>query len=57
MQPSETIKDMYTRLNNIVSNLKNLGKLISNENIVKKILQSLPHEWNPKVTEFKKHKI
>ena len=38
MQPGETIKDMYTRLNNIMSNLKTLGKPISNEDIVEKIL-------------------
>ena len=40
---------MYTRLNNIVSNLKNLGKPISNEDIVENFLQCLPHEWHPKV--------
>lgn len=42
--------DMYTKLNNIVSNLKNLGKPISNEDIIEKILRCLPHEWHPKVT-------
>ena len=50
MKKDESIKDMYTRFNDIVSTLESLGKTYTNGEKVRKILRSLPRSWDPKVT-------
>ncbi|XP_058222936.1 uncharacterized protein LOC131332656 [Rhododendron vialii] len=50
MQPDESISDMFTRFTDIINGLKSLGKSYSNVDLVRKILRSLPKQWEPKVT-------
>ena len=50
MNASESIKEMFTRFNHIVTNLQALGKTIIIEEKIQKILGSLPSSWEPKVT-------
>ena len=51
MHPGETIKEMFIRFTNIANNLKSFGKTFTNEEMVRKILRSLPkNKWGPKVT-------
>ena len=49
IEPNESIISMYTRLTNIVNNLKNLGKVYTDANLCRKILRSLPWTWDSKV--------
>ena len=50
MQPDKTIKEMFTRFTDITNNLKSLGKMYTNEEMVRKILRCLPkNKWGPKV--------
>ena len=46
MKESETIKDYYSRIKEIVSQLRAYGKTILEKNIVKKILISIPHKYD-----------
>ncbi|GLT88135.1 hypothetical protein SLE2022_061740 [Rubroshorea leprosula] len=48
MKPEESIQDMYTRLNDIVTNLKALGKVYPPQEVVRKVLRSLPKSWEAK---------
>ncbi|GKV13570.1 hypothetical protein SLEP1_g24565 [Rubroshorea leprosula] len=48
MKPEETIQDMYTRLNDIVTNLKALGKVYPPQEVVRKVLRSLPKSCEAK---------
>lgn len=50
MMPGESISSMFTRFTDIVNGLKSLGKPYSNVDLVRKILRSLPKQWEPKVT-------
>ena len=51
IQIDESIKDMFTQFTDIINNLKSLGKIYTNEEMVKKILRCLPkNKWGPKVT-------
>ena len=50
MKSWESINDMFTRFNDIMTSLKALGKTYSNGEKVRKILMSLPKEWDSKVT-------
>ena len=50
MKENESIKDMYTRFNDIVSTLEALGKIYTTGEKVRKIIRSLPMSWDPKVT-------
>ena len=50
MSDEETIMDMYTRFTHITNELKLLGKSFTIEELVRKILQILPHTWESKVT-------
>ena len=50
MLPNENITTMYNRFSNIVVGLNSLGKILSNEETVRKILRSLTLSWTPKVT-------
>ena len=42
MEPTETITSMYIRFTGIVNNLKNLGKVCTNNDLCRKILRSHP---------------
>ncbi|GKV42140.1 hypothetical protein SLEP1_g49577 [Rubroshorea leprosula] len=48
MKSEESIQDMYTRLNDIVTNLKALGKVYPPQEVVRKVLRSLPKSWEAK---------
>ncbi|GKU88706.1 hypothetical protein SLEP1_g2935 [Rubroshorea leprosula] len=56
MKPKESIQDMYTRLNDIVTNLKALGKVYPSQEVVRKVLRSLPKNWEAKKTAIKESK-
>ncbi|GKV17229.1 hypothetical protein SLEP1_g27762 [Rubroshorea leprosula] len=56
MKQNESIKEMYTRFNDIVTNLKALGKVYPNQALVRKILRSLPKVWETKKTTIKEVK-
>jgi len=53
MKSDETISEMYDRFMEIIGGIQSLGKAFTNEELVKKILRSLPKEWLPKVTSLK----
>ena len=57
MEPTETISEMFTRFIDIINDLKSLGRVYSNSDLVEKILHSLPDKWDLKVTPSKKLKI
>jgi len=50
MLDGEDIKSMSTRFSSITNELRNLGKPITQEDRVRKILRSLTPEWRPQVT-------
>ncbi|GKV13561.1 hypothetical protein SLEP1_g24557 [Rubroshorea leprosula] len=52
----ESIQDMYTRLNDIVTNLKALGKVYPSQEVVRKVLRSLPKNWEAKKTTIEESK-
>ncbi|XP_057997799.1 uncharacterized protein LOC131176781 [Hevea brasiliensis] len=56
MKSDETISEMNYRFVEIIGGIKSLGKTFTNEELVKKILKSLPKEWLPKVTSLKDSK-
>ncbi|GKU97210.1 hypothetical protein SLEP1_g10380 [Rubroshorea leprosula] len=56
MKPEESIQDMYTRLNDIVTNLKALGKVYSSQEVVRKVLRGLPKNWEAKKTAIEESK-
>ncbi|XP_058003997.1 uncharacterized protein LOC131180662 [Hevea brasiliensis] len=56
LKSNETISEMYYRFVEIIGGIKSLGKTFTNEELVKKILRSLPKKWLPKVTSLKDSK-
>ncbi|GKV34708.1 hypothetical protein SLEP1_g43057 [Rubroshorea leprosula] len=56
MKPEESIQDMYTRSNDIVTNLKALGKVYPSQEVVRKVLRSLPKNWEAKKTSIEESK-
>ena len=56
MDPNETISVIFTRLTDITNDLKSLGRMYSNADLVQKILRSLPDKWDPKVTGIQEAK-
>ncbi|XP_058005329.1 uncharacterized protein LOC131181317 [Hevea brasiliensis] len=50
MKPGETISEMSTRFTDLVNVLKALEKEFTEEELVKKVLRSLPKSWETKVT-------
>ncbi|XP_058004001.1 uncharacterized protein LOC131180666 [Hevea brasiliensis] len=56
MKSDETISQMYDRFVQIIEDIKSLRKTFTNEELVKKILRSLPKEWLPKVISLKDSK-
>ena len=57
MKSKESIRDMFTRFTNIINELASLGKFISSEEHVRKVLRSLPEDrWMAKVTALQETK-
>ncbi|XVF01804.1 hypothetical protein REPUB_Repub04eG0121000 [Reevesia pubescens] len=56
MQPGEDMTAMFDRFTNIANKLKQLGKEIPENELAKKLLQSLPKSWKPKVIAIKEAK-
>nr|ABH08430.1 putative integrase [Beta vulgaris] len=57
MKSKESIRDMFTRFTNIINELASLGKFISSEEQVRKVLRSLPKDrWMTKVTALQETK-
>lgn len=54
MHESESIDDMLTRFKKIINGLFSLGKYISNDHKVWKIIWSLSKMWKIKATNLKK---
>jgi len=56
MGDRETIMDMYTRFTHITNKLKSLGKTLTTEESVRRILRFLPRSWEAKVTTIQEAK-
>ncbi|CAN0919524.1 hypothetical protein LINGRAHAP2_LOCUS31501, partial [Linum grandiflorum] len=56
MNEGETVKDLINRFQILVNKLDGFGKIYDNEDLVRKILWSLPKEWRPKVTAIEESK-
>ena len=56
MMHYESISDMFSRFMTIINELKSLGKIYTNADLVNKILRSLPKSWDPKVTAIQEAK-
>ena len=56
MKPEESILEMYNRFTTIITNLKGLGKSCANKELMKKILNRLPKNWEAKVTALEESK-
>ena len=56
MKSEESISEMFTRFTNIINSLKSLGKCYTNVENVRKILRSLPKNWDAKVTAIEEAK-
>ena len=56
MARDEDISKMFNRYNDVVVQLKGLGKIISTHELNRKFLQALPKEWRPKVTAIEEAK-
>ena len=48
MKPNESISEMFTRFTDIINGLEGLGKRVSEQDNVSKILRCLPSKWNSK---------
>ena len=49
MKSHESIVEMFTRFTDVVNDLEGLGKRVSEEDNVYKILRCLPPKWNSKM--------
>ena len=56
MKHDESIKQMYTRFTDIINDLSSLGKEYTTSEMVRKILRSLPKQWEAKVTAIQEPK-
>ena len=56
MEQNESITSMFTPFIDITNCLKNLDKIYTNSDNVKKILRSLPRSWEAKVTAIQEAK-
>ena len=56
MKSIETIVEMYARFIDIINRLKSLGKSYSNDELVRKMLRSLPKSQEAKVTAIQEAK-
>ena len=56
MKPNESIVEMFTRFTDVVNGLEGLGKRVSEQDKVSKILRCLPPKWNSKTEAIKEAK-
>lgn len=56
MSDNESFSDFHNRLKDICNSLYNLGELIPETRIVKKILRSLPEKFVPKINTIEESK-
>ena len=56
MKPNESIVEMFTRFTDVVNGLKGLGKRVSEQDKVSKILRCLPPKWNSKTEAIEEAK-
>ena len=50
METNQTSSKIFTRFTDIINDLKTLGKIYTNMEMVRKILRCLPRNCRPKVT-------
>ncbi|XP_059627739.1 uncharacterized protein LOC132270577 [Cornus florida] len=53
MNENESISAMFVRFTDIINGLKHLGRTMTNSDLVRKILRSLPEKWDAKATAIK----
>ena len=56
MKPNESIVEMFTRFTDVVNGLEGLGKRVSEQDKVSKILRCLPPKWNSKTEAIEEAK-
>ena len=56
MKPNESIVEMFTRFTDVVNGFEGLGKKVSEQDKVSKILRCLPPKWNSKTEAIKEAK-
>ena len=56
MKPNESIVEMFTRFTDVVNDLEGLGKRVSEQDKVYKILRCLPPKWNSKTEAIEEAK-
>ena len=56
MKPNESIVEMFTRFTDVVNGLEGLGKRVSEQDKVSKILRYLPPKWNSKTEAIEEAK-
>ncbi|KAK2974324.1 hypothetical protein RJ640_012307 [Escallonia rubra] len=56
MKEHESINEMYSRFTLIINGLKLLGKIYPENEVVRKILRSLPKRWEAKLTAIQEAK-
>nr|KYP34452.1 hypothetical protein KK1_044596 [Cajanus cajan] len=56
MKESETVEDYYSKIKEIVNQMRAYGKNILDKKIVEKILISVPHKYDPIVTTIEQTK-
>ena len=56
MKPNESIVEMFTRFTDVVNGLEGLGKKVSEQDKVSKILRCLPPKWNSKTEAIEEAK-
>ena len=56
MKPNESIVEMFARFTDVVNGLEGLGKRVSEQDKVSKILRCLPPKWNSKTEAIEEAK-
>ena len=56
MKPNESIVEMFTRFTDVENGLEGLGKRVSEQDKVSKILRCLPPKWNSKTEAIEEEK-
>ena len=56
MKPNESIVEMFTRFTDVVNGLEGLGKRVSKQDKVSKILRCIPPKWNSKTEAIEEAK-
>lgn len=55
MKQKENITSFFKRIDEVVNTIKALGKKVNEQEVVQKILRSLPLRFNPKVSSIEKN--